>query len=118
MFSRGNIVGPPESPMPRFHAETWDPPAVEQRLHNRGLTHLRARKHGASVIVESGPEDAPYKHFRLRRDTVHLWWLDMAGHGSRWEKTPFRDQRDKLVDMVIDQFPWTLVDLHGNPERT
>lgn len=104
--------------MPRYHAESYDPPAVEKRLHDRGLTHLRARKHGDAVIVESGPTSDPYKHFRLRRDTVHLWWLDMASRGSRWQKTPFRDQRDKLVDIVIDQFPWTLADVHGNPERT
>lgn len=104
--------------MPRYHAETWDPQAVEDRLHERGLTHLRARKHGAAVIVESGPMDNPWKHFRLRRDTVHLWWLDMASRGSRWDKTPFRDQRDKLVDLVIEQFPWTLTDVFGNQERT
>ncbi len=104
--------------MPRYQAETWDPDTVEKRLHARGLTHLRARKHGAAVIVESGPSDHPWKHFRLRRDTVHLWCLDMAARGSSWEKTPFRDQRDKLVDLVIDQFPWTVADVLGNPERT
>lgn len=104
--------------MPKQHAETWDVSAVEKRLHDRGLKHLRVRKHGAAVIVESGPADDPWKHFRLRRDTVHLWWLDMASRGSRWDKTPFRDQRDNLVDMVVEQFPWTLTDVLGNPERT
>lgn len=104
--------------MPPRHAESWDPAAVEQRLHDHGLTHLRARKRGAAVIVESGPEDRPWKHFRLRKDTVHLWWLDMAARGSKWEKTPFRDHRDKLVDMVVETFPWTLDDVLGNPERT
>lgn len=104
--------------MPKQHAETWDVSAVEKRLHDRGLKHLRVRKHGAAVIVESGPADNPWKHFRLRRDTVHLWWLDMASRGSRWDKTPFRDLRDNLVDMVIEQFPWTLTDVLGNPERT
>jgi hypothetical protein len=92
--------------------------AVARRLHARGLKHLRARKHGAAIIVESGPEDRPWKHFRLRRDTVHLWWLDMATRGERWEKTPFRAQRDELVDMVVDSFPWTVEDVLGNPERT
>jgi hypothetical protein len=104
--------------MPRYQAESWDPAAVEKRLHDRGLSHLRARKHGAAVIVESGPEDRPWKHFRLRRDTVHLWWLDVAGRGERWEKTPFRAQRDELVDMVVESFPWTVQDVLGNPERT
>jgi hypothetical protein len=42
----------------------------------------------------------------------------MATRGERWEKTPFRAQRDQLVDMVVEQFPWTLADVLGNPERT
>jgi hypothetical protein len=100
------------------HAETFDAARVQQRLRARGLSHLRARKYGATVIVESGPKDDPYKHFRVCRDTVHLWRLEMAGHSQRWEKTPFRDQLDTLVDLVIDSFPWTLTDLTQNPERT
>lgn len=77
-------------------------------LHARGAKHLRARKHGAAVIVESGPDNDPLKHFRLRRDTVHLWCLDMADHRGRWERTPFRQSLDDIVKMVIDQFPWIL----------
>jgi hypothetical protein len=98
--------------------ESYHPSSVQQRLRKHGLPHLRARKHGSAVIVESGPADRPFKHFRLRRDTVHLWWLDMAGRGQRWEKTPFRAQLDELVDMVVDTFPWMLADVTGNPERT
>lgn len=101
-----------------LHAEHYHPGEVERRLHDRGLKHLRARKHGAAIIVESGPADRPWKHFRLRRDTVHLWCLDMAARGERWEKTPFRGLREELIDMVIETFPWTLEDVLGNPERT
>lgn len=99
-------------------AESYHPSSVQQRLRSRGLKHLRARKYGSTVIVESGPKDRPFKHFRLRRDTVHLWRLDMAGHGQRWEKTPFRAPLDELVDLVVDSFPWMLTDVAGNPERT
>ena len=69
---------------------------------------MRARKHGAAVIVESGPTADPVKHFRIRRDTVHLWLLDMATHTGRWERTPFRASLDDLVSTVLDTFPWTL----------
>jgi len=65
-------------------------------------------KHGVALIVESGPTADPIRHFRLRRDTVHLWRLDMATHTGRWEPTPFRGQLAELVDMVIESFPWTL----------
>ncbi len=77
---------------------------MQHRLRKHGLLHLRARKHGSTVILESQPDDSPFKHFRLRRDTVHLWWLGMAGRGQCWEKTPLRAQRDELVDMVVDTF--------------
>ena len=61
----------------------------------------------AAIVLESGPKSAAFKHFRLRRGTVHLWMLDMAGHG----------QLQELVDMVMDAFPWTLADVTQNSER-
>jgi hypothetical protein len=96
--------------MPKNPAEPWDAARVQEILHKAGFPHLRARKHGSSVIVESGPSSDPIKHFQLRRDTVHLWCLDFAKHTGRWERTPFRDQRDNLVQMIADQFPWTIAD--------
>lgn len=81
---------------------------AQDLLRQRGGAHLRARKYGAAVIVESGPTADPIKHFRLRRDTVHLWCLDMATHSGRWERTPFRGLLDELVNTVLDDFPWTL----------
>lgn len=89
-------------------AEPHDVERVVELLHGSGAKHVRARKHGATVIVESGPDKDPLKHFRLRRDTVHLWCLDIADHRGRWERTPFRNSLDDLVKTVIDQFPWTL----------
>jgi len=99
-------------------AEAHHASGVQQALHAAGATHLRARKHGAAIVVESGPDHDPVKHFRVRRDTVHLWCLDMANHHGKWERTPFRDQLDALVAMVLDQFPWTLTPIAENPART
>ncbi len=89
-------------------AEPHHTTQVTKLLHQNGAKHLRTRKHGAAVIVESGPTADPTKHFRLRRDTVHLWRLDMATHTGRWEATPFRAQLQELVTMVLESFPWTL----------
>jgi hypothetical protein len=94
--------------MPRHQAEPHHASYVENLLHQRGAGHLRARKYGSAVLVESGPVNDPVKHFRLRRDTVHLWWLDMANHRGRWERTPFRASLDDLVQAVVDDFPWTI----------
>lgn len=94
--------------MPPPAAEPHHATKVESMLHRCGAAHLRARKRGPAVIVESGPAADPVKHFRLRRDTVHLWRLDMATHTGRWEATPFRAQLQELVTMVLESFPWTL----------
>jgi hypothetical protein len=104
--------------MPKLKAELHHVTTVQEALHAAGATHLRARKHGAAVIVESGPEDDPVKHFRVRRDTVHLWCLDMANHRGQWERTPFRQGIGDLVLMVLDRFPWTLTPIAENPART
>lgn len=80
-------------------------------LHQREATHVRARKYGATVIIESGPKDDPVRHFRLRRDTVHLWYLDISGRGSRWEPPPLRGNIESLGSAVVENYPWTLAEL-------
>lgn len=94
----------------KHKAEPHHASRVESLLHGHGAKHLRARCYGVTVIVQSGPGDDPVKHFRLRRDTVQLWCLDMSGHG-RWERTPFRGNLDELVSMVVESFPWTLTEI-------
>jgi hypothetical protein len=103
--------------MPRS-AESFQATVLQELLRKHGLKHLRVRRHGSTLAVESGPDNAPFKHFRLSRDTVHLWRLDMAGQAQRWERTPFRDTLERLVTLVIETFPWTLTDVTRNPERT
>ena len=104
--------------MPGTPAEPHHARRVQDLLHQRGAPHVRARKHGAAVVVESGPSRDPVKHFRLRRDTVHLWCLDMANHRGQWERTPFRANLDDLVQVVLNDFPWTLTAIDLYSERT
>ena len=98
--------------MPKRTADAHHPGQLTRLLHERGATHLRVKKRGALLTIVSGPEDDPWPHARLRRDTVHLWFLEMAVRGSRWEKTPFRDTMDELVDLLVEQFPWTIAEVH------
>lgn len=104
--------------MARYHADRSHADKIEKYLHKRGFEHLRAYKRGAAVTVLSGPADDPVKHFRVRRDTVHLWCLDMADHRGRWERTPYRESLDVLLQRVVDSFPWVLSPVAENPERT
>ena len=104
--------------MPRYHAESFHPREIEEYLHEQGYGHLRAKKRGAAVTITSGPADDPVKHFLVRRDTVHLWCLDMADHRGQWERTPYREDLNALLQRVIDSFPWALSPIDGNPEGT
>ncbi|MCP4444376.1 MAG: hypothetical protein GY811_03400, partial [Myxococcales bacterium] len=85
--------------------EPFDADRAEELLHESGAAHLRARKRGSAVPVEPGPAADTIKHFRVRRDTVHLWCLDMDDHRGRWERTPFRANLDELVQTVLENFP-------------
>ncbi|WP_438005929.1 hypothetical protein WME89_00755 [Sorangium sp. So ce321] len=94
--------------MSKPHAAPEHADAVRSYLQAHGLQHLRARKYGQMVIIESGPEADPTAHARLRRDTVHLWTLEIATHTGKWEKTGFRGQWQDLLKLMMTDFPWTL----------
>ena len=94
--------------MAKYSAEPYQATDLREFFHEQGLEHLRVRKYGAQLIIESGPEKDPIKHARFKRDTVHLWKLDMATHTGRWETTPFRGLLDDLRQMLVDDFGWVL----------
>lgn len=94
--------------MPKYNADPHHISQLTALLHERGGEHLRVRKRGAVLTIESGDKVNPWPHARLRRDTVHLWLLEMAVRGGRWERTPFRGLMNELVDALFDDFPWTI----------
>lgn len=85
--------------------------AVASRLAARGLSHLRVRKHGELLVIESGPTDDPIAHARFRRATVQYWMLEIATHTGRWEKTGIRGTIEQLLSTLVSEFPWVLAPL-------
>ena len=79
-----------------------------------GLSHLRVRRRGSLLTIESGPDDDAWPHARLRREGVHLWRLEFPAHGGRWDSTPMRSQMPALVEMLVSQFGWMLSDISGD----
>ena len=78
-------------------------------LHNTyKLVHLRARKRGAVLTVESGLVDDAIPHFRLRRLAKSLWGLEFPARGTKWERTPYSDELEALVDLIVTNFSWTV----------
>ncbi len=77
-------------------------------LHEHGFEHIRVRRRGKLVIIESGPEDDAIPHARLRKDTVNYWKLEMPVRGGRWEPTGIRAFLDDVLETLTTDFPWTL----------
>jgi hypothetical protein len=92
--------------MPKHLAAQHDADAVQELLHKLKLTHLRARRRADLVTIESGPSSRPIPHARLRRDTVHLWRLEMPVSGNRWQPTFDRGLLDAVVRTLVEQYPW------------
>jgi hypothetical protein len=84
--------------------------ALRDELTARGLSHLRVKKHGKSLLVVGGSEDEPSKHFRLVALPRQEWRLDVAGASDRWEPTPFQGTLQESVALVADSFPWVLAE--------
>lgn len=72
------------------------------------VSHLRVRAHGVLLVIESGPEDDPVRHARVRRMGAHIWRLEMPGRADGWETTPFRGQLEEMLTLLETDFPWTL----------
>lgn len=106
--------------MAKYLADTASEDSVKSYLEQYpGLNHIRVRRRGDLLTLESGPKDNPFPHARFRRDTVHLWRLEMpTGGGHRWERTPMRSSLDELLGKVIESFPWMLNSPYENPVRT
>lgn len=73
-----------------------------------GLEHLRARRRADLITLESGSEDDPIAHARLRRVAAHLWTIECATHTGRWERTGFRGLIDEMLDLLVSTLPWIL----------
>jgi hypothetical protein len=79
---------------------------LEDELRGRGLGHLRVKKHGDSLLVQSGEPDDPYNHFKLTALPRQQWRVSMGTRGKVWEPTPFQGTLKEVVALVIDTFPW------------
>lgn len=96
--------------MRKLLAEDYHADEFQEDLANHGFKHLRVRRRGDVLTIESGPKTNRFPHARVRRETVHLWRLEMPTSTGRWETTPVRDVLDTLVAILVSVFPWALAE--------
>ncbi len=94
--------------MTKYRAESYHASSLECDLHKQGYEHLRVRRYGALLVIESGPAKDAVKHARLRRVTEQYWTLEMATHTGMWQSTGLRDLKDKILEKLVQDFGWTL----------
>jgi hypothetical protein len=96
-------------PIDRSHVEE-----LRHILSRLGLQEFHVAKHSPCLRVEAIDEQGNYPVLRLRRDTVHLWILELPKSTNRWETTPYRATMPELMNMVVADFGWLLA-AHQNP---
>ena len=105
--------------MPKLAAEDYHADELQEALALGGFTHLRVRRRGDLLTIESGAKGRePFPHARVRRETVHLWRLEMPTSTGRWQTTPIRDLSDNIVAALIFEFAWALAKPPSIPTRT
>lgn len=96
--------------MPKLSADETHVWIVEDFLADRPkLKHLRARKRGDTITLESGSKADPIAHARLRRVTAQWWSFELPDHRGRWgeaslERTPLTETLDALHSV----YAWAL----------
>ena len=95
--------------MPKLAADPFDVDSVEDYLERHPeLAHLRVRKYGALLILESGSRKDPIRHARLRRVTRQWWTPEVYSHTGDWSPLPERASITEVLDLLRTQFPWVL----------
>lgn len=95
--------------MPKLPADPVDVMVVEAYLEDHAeLAHLRVRKRGDLLILESGPRGDVITHVRLRRVTKQWWTPELPSNGGAWSHLPVRLPIREALDLLQSEFPWLL----------
>lgn len=76
---------------------------------HKSLTHLRPRKRGDTIVLESGPKGDAMSHARVRRVTSQWWVLELPDSNGRWDivpgvRAPLRD----VLGTLHTELSWIL----------
>lgn len=95
--------------MPKPAADPIDATIVASFLEEHAeLAHLRVRKRGDLLILESGPRGDPIPHARLRRVTKQCWTPELPSHMGVWSPLPVRLPIRNVLDLLRTDFAWVL----------
>jgi len=89
--------------------EPEDAEELEEELAKYdGLTHLRVKKRGDSLVIFSGEPKDPQNHARMTYLDGDTWGLSLPKHTGRWERTPFTGTMEDILDTLVSNFRYYL----------
>jgi hypothetical protein len=97
--------------MPKFAEDPFAVFSLEELIQKHGLEHLRVRKHGDLLVIESGPKRDPIPHLRLRRVSRQWYSPEVPDHRGHWQRLDMRARAHVVFETVIHEFPWLLIPL-------
>jgi len=83
---------------------------LSSKLKDAGLTHLKTALRGKSISIYSEYEGSRENRCRFTQISGCNFALGMADHNGKWEYTPFEGTINELLEMVMTQFNWVLID--------
>jgi hypothetical protein len=96
-------------PSPKPKVTAYDADAARKYFEEfEGLEHLRLRVRADLLVIESGPDNDPIPHARLRRLSAQSWRLEMATHDERWQRTPDLGPMRSLLQRLVHAYTWIL----------
>jgi hypothetical protein len=83
---------------------------LEEALHAKGYIHLNVRTHGKNLVIYSEEHSEKINRSRLTRINSQTYRLSMANHQGKWEPTPYEGPLSEMINMITEQFAFTLVE--------
>jgi len=83
---------------------------IEKKLHDKGFTHLYSLTRGYHIAIYSKDDEDKVNRARLTNIKEKQYQLSMADHRGKWEVTPFTGSIDELIEMLITNFSFALID--------
>ena len=84
--------------------------SIKSYLHQHGFTHLQVMTQGKHLIIYSTYDGEKEPRARLGQIKAGVYRLGMANHRGQWEATPYIGTVDELLEILVQQFAFILID--------
>lgn len=94
----------------QVHNES-DGAKIARALSERGFPYLKVVGRGDHLVVYSEEDGLKTNRIRFTRVGLDRYQLGFANHRGNWQGSPFEGSVPELVDLVLEQFAFTLTEL-------